>query len=120
MNFQDYLIHTILEAHAAYIDTGAPNYDPYAGPIARRYGKTRMKKRPKIKDPVVKSGVSDAVKRLNKKLGGTKSNPQVQHMVQSALLKRRKRRGGLRLPQLSKKESAAEWQDDIKKRSGDR
>ena len=106
MNFQDRIINALLE-HQAYIDTKAKDYDPYAGPIARRYGKTRMSKAKKPKDPVVHAGVSDAVKRLNKKLGGAKTNPQLQHMVQSALLKRRKNKSGLTLPPLSAKDSAA-------------
>jgi len=95
MNFQDRIINIILEAHAAYIDTKAKDYDPYAGPIARRYGRKRMSSAPKPKDPVVHKGVSDAVKRLNKKMKGAKTNPQLQHMVQSALLKRRGKKRGL-------------------------
>ena len=108
MNFQDRII-TILLEHEAYRDTKAKDYDPYAGPLARKYGKTRMSKAKKPKDPVVHAGVSDAVKRLNKKLGGAKTNPQLQHMVQSALLARRKKfKGkGLDLPPLSAQDSAA-------------
>ena len=109
MNFQDRIIKIILEAHQAYTDTKAKDYDPYAGPIARRYGKTRMSTAKKPRDPVVHAGVSDAVKRLNKKLGGVKTNPQLQHMVQSAILDRRKKfkEKSSWLPPLSAKDSAA-------------
>ena len=113
MNFQDTIIKVILEAaHQAYTDTESPNYDPYAGPIARKYGKTRMKKRPKIADPVVARGARAATRRLQRKVPG--ANPQLQHMVQAALLKRRGKRGGL--PKARPEDERADARRDVWRR----
>ena len=107
MNPYNRILRVLAEAHEAYRDRkGSGDESGFAGPIARRYGKTRGSEG--IKDPLVKREAKAAKKRLDKKVG-RKTNPQAQHMVQSALLKRRKanKGRGLELAPMSKSDSAA-------------
>jgi hypothetical protein len=94
MNFEDTLIKLLVEAHQAHIDPQAKKElaagDPaggYAGPVARVYGKKRSSSH--IRDPLVKRHAQAAKRRLDKKLGVT-TNPQAQHMVQAAMMHKRK------------------------------
>ena len=115
MNLQDRLINIIIEAHQAYVDTHAKDYDPYAGPIARGYKKAGRGTKGLSK--FMRSQVSGAKKRLKIKLG-VKSNPRTMDMVQAALLHRRgKGKGQVRpLPPESKEDREADWREDQRRR----
>tara|TARA_R110002110_G_scaffold59104_11_gene167541 strand:+ start:2954 stop:4120 length:1167 start_codon:yes stop_codon:yes gene_type:complete len=87
-------LQALKEAHQAHIDPEAKKEiaagDPaggYAGPVGRRYGTKRSSSH--IRDPLVKRHAQGAKRRLDKKLG-VKTNPQAQHMVQAAMLHKRK------------------------------
>jgi len=97
--------------------------EAFAGPIARKYGKKRMRSggTERMKDPLVKAGAEEAQKRVDQRLG-VRTNLSAEDAVQVAMnIRRRARKRG---PGSSTEQvpgqAAAEQQSDFRKMAGDR
>jgi hypothetical protein len=133
MNFEDKLINVLLEVknsdlYSARTDTGSPDYDPYAGPLARRAGKSRsVKSAPKSTRKPVSTGLRLMKNKLNSMYPGLgdKVKPMNMHAYEVARRaqskKMRAKGSGLgSATKTVKGQAAAEQQSDYKKMRGDR
>lgn len=134
MNFEDRLINTLLEMknsdlYSARTDTSSPDYDPFAGPLARKVGKGRVKggSIPKGAKKTVSKGLKLMKAKLNQMYPGLgdKVNPKGMHAYEVARrtqLKTKRAKGsglGSTTPKV-RGQAAAEQQSDFKKMRGDR